>query len=232
MCGRFTLKTPAPMIAEMMGLVDPSPRQLDLFEPRYNIAPTQEIAVVRTAEGGGREATPMRWGLVPSWSKELPKSAPLINARSETAAEKPSFRTAMKCRRCLIPADGFYEWSGPKGSKQPYWIHYPDERVYAYAGLWERWNGPEGKGPAIESCTILTTGANEQLSELHDRMPVILAPGDYELWLDPDVQDAGAVQHLLEPLPDGELVLDPVSTRVNKVAHDDPKCIEVQRTLF
>ncbi|MAT70302.1 MAG: hypothetical protein CMJ58_12355 [Planctomycetaceae bacterium] len=232
MCGRFTLKTPAPMIAELLGLESPGPRQLELFSPRYNIAPTQDIAVVRTSEGGAREATPMRWGLIPSWAKEMSKGAPLINARSETVAEKPTFRGPFKRTRCLIPADGFYEWTGAKGSKQPYYIRFPDERLYAFAGLWDRWRGPGGAGPVIESCTILTTAANAQLREFHDRMPVILSPGDYEAWLDPTLQDADALRPLLDPLPDGELAVDPVSTRVNKVANDDPACVEVQQTLF
>ncbi|MCA9236327.1 MAG: SOS response-associated peptidase [Planctomycetales bacterium] len=232
MCGRFTLKTPAPMIAELLGLEPPGPRQLELFAPRYNIAPTQDVAVVRTATGGGREAVGMRWGLIPSWSKELPKSAPLINARSESLTEKPTFRGPLKRTRCLIPADGFYEWTTEGKRKQPHYIRFPDGRLYAFAGLWDRWRGPGGAGPVIESCTILTTAANAQLAPLHDRMPVILAPGDYDLWLDGAVENADDLRHLFDPLPAGELAIDPVDPRVNKVANDDPQCVTVQRSLF
>jgi putative SOS response-associated peptidase YedK len=159
----------------------------------------------------------------------------MINARSETLAEKPAFRSAFRARRCLIPADGFLEWrqsaSGAKGKKQPFWIHRPDGGPFAFAGLWEGWRDP-GAGLAIESCTIVTTAANATLRELHDRMPVVLAPGDYPLWIDPNVDEPGRLQHLLAPCGDDELVAEPVSTHVNRVANDDPRCIEPERTLF
>jgi putative SOS response-associated peptidase YedK len=212
-------------------------RQLALFEPRYNIAPTQEILAVRVEPNSGqREAAMLRWGLIPSWSKEPQGGPPLINARGESIAEKPSFRTALRQRRCLIAADGFYEWqkSDSSSKKQPYYIHYRDNRPFAFAGLWESWRakGAESEGPTIESCTIVTTSASAVLSELHDRMPVILEPNDYALWLDPKVQDPAAVAHLVAPNDDEAIVADPVSSHVNRVANDDPRCIQVQRALF
>jgi putative SOS response-associated peptidase YedK len=214
-------------------------RQLPLFESRYNIAPTQEILAVRVdAESGKREPALLRWGLVPSWSKQPQSGAPMINARGESIAEKPSFRTATRRRRCLIPADGFYEWqkSGPGSTKkQPYYIHYSDHRSFAFAGLWEEWHAkdaPVGERLSIESCTIVTTSASPALSELHDRMPVILEPTEYALWLDPAVLDPAKVQHLVEPNDDPAIIFEPISTHVNKVANDDPRCIQVQRSLF
>jgi putative SOS response-associated peptidase YedK len=247
MCGRFTLRTPWPVLIEHFQLDVSGERQLELFEPRYNIAPTQEIMAVRAdVPSGRRYASMLRWGLVPSWSKEPTAGAPMINARGESLAEKPTFRTAFRSRRCLIPADGFYEWQQPagggRGNKQPYYIHRRDGAPFAFAGLWEAWRGqrpektrqPEdGDRPLkVESCTIVTTAANSALSDLHDRMPVILAPGDYDMWLDPDIQDAAALQHLIAPCGDDELVAEPVSTHVNRVANDDPRCIEAERMLF
>jgi putative SOS response-associated peptidase YedK len=219
-------------------------RQLPLFEPRYNIAPTQDILVVRNdPTDGRRRADMMRWGLIPSWSKD-PKPGsgpPMINARSETLAEKPMFRSAVRRRRCLIPADGFYEWqqatSGPRGKKQPYFIHRPDDGPFAFAGLWETWTRPSESASdadrlTIESCTIVTTEANAALSELHERMPVVLAPCDYDTWLDPKAEDPQTLKHLMVPCGEDELVTEPVGTHVNRVANDDPRCVEIQRTLF
>jgi putative SOS response-associated peptidase YedK len=236
MCGRFTLRTPATVLIEHFDLDVRAGRQLELFPPRYNIAPTQEIAVLRADPAENRRAASlMRWGLIPAWSKDVAPGPPLINARAETLAEKPAFRAAFRARRCLIPADGFYEWQPPtaggRGKKQPYYVHRPDGRPFAFAGLWERWKLPAG-GTPIESCTIVTTAANATLRELHDRMPVVLAPCDYGLWLDPRVDEPAALAHLLAPCGDDELVAEPVTTHVNRVANDDPKCIEVERTLF
>jgi putative SOS response-associated peptidase YedK len=228
-------------------------RQLPLFGARYNIAPTQEVLVVRADPSDGhRAAAMMRWGLVPSWSKDAKGAAgpPMINARSETLAEKPMFRTAVRRRRCLIPADGFYEWQAAPGGgkKQPYYIHRPDGGPFAFAGLWETWKGGGVPSPnrspqakeidgaeqplTIESCTIVTTSANVALQALHDRMPVVLAPCDYEIWLDAKVEDPAALAHLLAPCGEEELVAEPVGTHVNKVAHDDPRCVEIQRSQF
>jgi putative SOS response-associated peptidase YedK len=217
MCGRFTLAVPTEQLAAQFQL--PAAPEL---AARYNIAPTQEIAVVR-ADDGGRRLSLMRWGLVPSWAKELAIGAKMINARSETAAEKPAFRSAMKQRRCLIPADGFYEWQARPGGKQPFYIHMADGRPFAFAGLWEQWRTPEG--PWLETCTILTTAANELMSPLHDRMPVIVAPEHYGLWLDPGLHDAGPLQELLAPYPAEAMAVSPVSKAVNKVGNDDPSLI-------
>ncbi len=244
MCGRFTLRTPATVLIKHFQLDVHGDRQLPLLEPRYNIAPTQEILVVRSDPADGRRrADTMRWGLIPSWSTD-PKPGsgpPMINARSETLAEKPMFRSAVRRRRCLIPADGFYEWqesaSGARGKKQPYYIHRPDGGPFAFAGLWETWTqkgerSPDSARLTIESCTIVTTEANSTLSELYERMPVVLAPPDYDAWLDSKVEDPAAIQHLLAPCSDEELVADPVGTHVNRVANDDPRCVEIQRSLF
>jgi putative SOS response-associated peptidase YedK len=250
MCGRFTLRTPAPVLIAQFVVEVSAERQLELFEPRYNIAPTQEIVVVRADPAcGRRSASMMRWGLVPSWSKEGLKGRPMINARAETLAEKPAFRTAYRCRRCLIPADGFYEWQQPpggRGKKQPFYIHRRDHEPFAFAGLWEKWRGGPAamdakqepspspslerkgtEGPlAIESCAIVTTASTGALSELHDRMPVILAPNDYAQWLDPSIEDCSSLAHLLQPGGIDELIAEPVSTRVNRVTElEDPQCI-------
>jgi putative SOS response-associated peptidase YedK len=254
MCGRFTLRTPATVLIEHFDLDVRGDRQLPLFEARYNIAPTQDILVVRAnATDGRRAAALLRWGLIPSWSTDPTGGPPMINARAETLAEKPTFRTAVRRRRCLIPADGFYEWQqapgGGRGKKQPYYIHRPDGGPFAFAGLWERWTqrstepspspSLKGRGTAgpgepltIDSCTIVTTTANNTLSELHERMPVVLTHGDYAKWLDPKIEDPAELQHLLAPCGDDELVAEPVGTHVNKVANDDPRCVAVQRSLF
>jgi len=243
------LRTPAAVLIEHFDLDARGGRQMPLFEPRYNIAPTQEIVVVRIDPAdGGRAAAMMRWGLVPSWAKEPGGGPPLINARGETLADKPTFRTAYRRRRCLIPADGFYEWQkapgGGRAKKQPFYIHRPDDGPFALAGLWESWRAKRSADVSdqqteaartplsIESCTIVTTEANQTLRELHERMPVVLAPGDYELWLDPAVEDPAALAHLLAPCGEAELVAEPVSTHVNRVANDDPRCVAVQRALF
>jgi putative SOS response-associated peptidase YedK len=182
---------------------------------RFNIAPTQDIPVVRYTDAG-RELTLMRWGLIPSWSKGPTSGSLLINARSETAAEKPAFRSAFKTRRCLIPADGFYEWKKTGGKKQPYHFRLANGQPFAFAGLWEKWQ-------AIESCTILTTEANELAAQMHDRMPVILSPNDYAEWLDPQAKDSGM---LLTPFPASEMSAIPVNPIVNNARNEGPECIE------
>lgn len=174
-------------------------------------------------KGGDRELAFLRWGLVPSWADDPAIGNRLINARSETVAEKPSFRTAFKRRRCLIPADGFFEWKKEVKHKQPYLIGVEQDGPFAFAGLWEDW---ERDGEVIESCTILTTTANDLMRPLHERMPVILTAKDYDLWLDPSVQDAAAVLPLLQPYPAGEMFAYPVSTWVNDPKHEDPRCVE------
>jgi putative SOS response-associated peptidase YedK len=226
MCGRFTLTDPDQDLTVQFNL----PEIPDL-KPRYNIAPTQPVAAVRVAEdavsadgGVARELVQLRWGLIPFWAKDPAIGARMINARSETAAEKPAFRAAFRRRRCLVIADGFYEWQKQNGGKQPFFIHLEDGRSFAFAGLWEHWEGADGS--VIESCTLLTTAPNDLLRPLHNRMPVILLPGDYELWLDPEVQQPDLLKPLLGPYLAGEMEAYPVSRWVNKPQNDDPRCIE------
>lgn len=191
------------------------------LEPRYNIAPTQLVpTVLRTPK---RQFQLLRWGLIPSWAKDPAMGARLINARAETAGEKPSFRSAFRHRRCLVIADGFYEWQRQERKKQPFYFRLQDGRSFAFAGLWEHWEAPDGE--AIESCTILTTEANELLHPIHDRMPVIIEPKDYDLWLDPTVQKPEPLQQLLCPYPSEAMTSYAVSTQVNSPANNSPDCI-------
>ncbi len=226
MCGRFSLNTPSDVIARFFDLV-----AMPALKPRYNIAPTQDCAVIRTdAKSGERRGDLLHWGLIPSWAKDKAIGNRMINARSETAAEKPSFRAAMKKRRCIIPADGFYEWKKLEKTKQPHYIHRADGELLAFAGLWEYWKNPEGD--PITSFTILTTGANDQIRELHDRMPVILEPEEIERWLDPAFDDATGVADLLDAAADGVLAFHPVNSRVNTPKNDDASLIEPEQSLF
>lgn len=231
MCGRYSLTTPLQALRALFGFEE-SPN----LAPRYNIAPTQEVPVVRQEEGA-RHLAMLRWGLIPSWAKDRTIAAKLINARSETAGEKPSFRQAFAKRRCLIPADGFYEWKAEKDGKQPYRIGFGEARPFAFAGLWESWRDP-ADGARVESCTILTTDATAALRDLHDRMPVILVPDVFDRWLSPQ-SSKEACQALMTPYKEGPaygpLVVFPVSKAVNKVANDGPdlaKSLKNQETLF
>jgi putative SOS response-associated peptidase YedK len=181
------------------------------------------VAVRATPTGTGRESVLLRWGLIPSWSKDTASGNRLINARSETAREKPSFRTAFKRHRCLIPANGFYEWKKQERGKQPYYIRRRDGHLFAFAGLWDRWEG--GEEGAVETCTILTTSANDVVAPLHDRMPVILPPEEYAHWLDPSLKDTDSLVPLLVPFPSEAIVAYPVSLRVNAPKTDDKECI-------
>jgi putative SOS response-associated peptidase YedK len=228
MCGRFTLRTPTADLTEIFELI----RSFELT-PRYNIAPTQPVAAVREVNGH-RELVELRWGLLPVWTEASTAGPPMINARAETAASRPAFRDAFRRRRCLIPADGFYEWqTGEGGPKQPFLITLRGERPFAFAGLWERCRGPDNN--PVESCTILTTEANDRIRDLHDRMPVILSPDHYGPWLDPHLDDVQALESLLTSYPSDEMCLRPVSRRVNNARNDDPACIlppETQNTLL
>jgi putative SOS response-associated peptidase YedK len=219
MCGRFTLRTPARDLVEIFELL----REPDL-SPRYNIAPTQNVAVIRQ-DGKSRQLSLMRWGLVPAWSKDPKGGPPLINARSETIATKPSFRTAFKRRRCLIPADGFYEWQKQADSKTkiPYYIRMSKDRAFAFAGLWETWHGKDD--PALDSCTIVTTEANDLMRPLHDRMPVILPEENFAQWLDPKNANVPELEGLLRPYSPREMTAFPISTLVNSARNDCPECI-------
>jgi putative SOS response-associated peptidase YedK len=170
-----------------------------------------------------RELTYVHWGLIPSWTKDPSISNRLINARAETAAEKPSFRAAFKYRRCLVPASGFYEWKKQDGTKQPFYIRPAEGSVLGLAGLWERWSSPDGS--EIESCTILTTTPSGDVSNLHNRMPLILDPADYDTWLQSDGTNLDELQHLLRPAPEGTLEAEPVTNFVNRAGNEGPECI-------
>ncbi len=216
MCGRYTLATPVGRLAEEFGFDSSSTE----FRTSYNVAPTRHVPVV-LAEGGKMRLEMLRWGLVPSWADDPGIGARMINARSETAPEKPSFRRAFRDRRCLIPADGFYEWKRENGGKQPYYFRMQGGRPFAFAGLWESWT----KDGEIRSCAILTTAANEVVAGIHDRMPVILPSRHYEAWLDPEAE-RDELTDLLVPYPGDDLETYPVSRFVNSPGNDDPRCIE------
>ena len=221
MCGRFSLTQPA-YIAAKFELDNFAPAEPEFYEPRFNVAPTQRIVVIPTLDGQ-RVARRMRWGLVPSWAKDAKIGANLINARAEGIASKPAFRAAFKTRRCLIPADGFYEWqSGPRG-KQPYRITLADGSMFAFAGLWERWRNP-ATDESIESCCIVTCDTNELTAKYHNRMPVIIAAEDYDTWLTGTPEQALA---LLKPYPADEMRAYPVSSRVNSPKNDNAELVTV-----
>lgn len=215
MCGRYTLKTPSRRIAEAFDLPEIPDR-----EPRFNIAPTQLVLIVRNEEGE-RVARMVRWGLIPFWAKDPSIGNKLINARSETVAEKPAFRHAFQKRRCLVIADGFYEWEKVGKIKQPWYYQVGDGGPFAFAGLWERWD--KGEEP-LESCTILTTLANLPLARVYERMPVILPPEVYDIWLGEDTS-ARQLQRLLTAYSDSDITEDRVSSRVNSPKNDDAELI-------
>ncbi|NJL10231.1 MAG: SOS response-associated peptidase [Calothrix sp. SM1_7_51] len=221
MCGRYTLHKKIQTIADGCHL-----QKVPDTEPQYNIAPTQMVAtILHNQLSDKREFQLLRWGLIPSWSKDQSMGSKLINARSETVTEKPSFRDAFKRRRCLVLADGFYEWQKQSGNKQPFYFCIENENAkpFAFAGLWSKWQSPEEQ--QVYSCTILTTEANSLLISVHDRMPVILAPEDYDLWLDPKVQTSEPLQKLLRPYPANSMTSYPVSSLVNNPKHNSPECI-------
>lgn len=228
MCGRFTLHTPRDCIRAALAVERDSAVPEQAFN-RYNIAPSQTVAAVRASPVDGvRELVALHWGLIPSWAKEAQSGYQMINARAETVAEKPAFRTAFRSRRCLIPADGFFEWQSLPGerAKQPWYMSRSDGQPFAFAGLWECWEPRDGNGQPIESCTIIVTSANELVSSIHDRMPVILDPGDYQLWLDPANRDSQVLSGLLRPYPAQSMAARPVSRRVNSPSNDSSDCIE------
>lgn len=219
MCGRFTLSQSDEAIAKAFDLAC-----VPTWQPRYNIAPTQMVPTVLLPPAlCDRQFQLLRWGLIPSWAKDAAIGGRLINARAETVAEKASFRAAFRHRRCLVVADGFYEWQRTERKKQPFYFRLRDGQPFAFAGLWERWQAPDGE--TIASCTILTTEASELLRPIHDRMPVILDPKDYDLWLDPAVQTPEPLQQLLRPYPAEVMTSYAVSTKVNNPANDSPECI-------
>ncbi|HWY55875.1 MAG TPA: SOS response-associated peptidase [Terriglobales bacterium] len=219
MCGRFRLSRRKQVIEEHFDTAE----WQDDWSPRYNIAPTQPVPVIRQhPKEPVRQLSNMRWGLVPHWSKSASDAASTINARSETAATKPAFRDPLKFRRCLIPADGFYEWKRTGTAKQPYCFEVNEGELFGFAGLWDGWKNSEGQW--IKTCSILTTVPNAVAATVHDRMPVILHPDSYDLWLDPGMTDVQVVSELLKPFDARTMRCYPVSSRVNHVANDDEAC--------
>lgn len=220
MCGRFTQTATTAIIAEQFGVTAPSHLQ-----PRYNIAPSQPIAVIRIEpDRTTRTLVMLRWGLIPSWAKDPKIGNQCINAKAETVAEKPSFRAAFKKRRCLVVATGFYEWQVQGRTKQPMWIGLQSQHPFALAGLWEQWTPADGE--PLETCSIITTEPNGFMAKIHNRMPVILAPASYDQWLDPTFQHIEPLKALLRPYLGEELKAYPVSTLVNNPRHDVPQCLE------
>jgi putative SOS response-associated peptidase YedK len=216
MCGRYMMTSPLEAVRQYFKVTS----GLNL-PPRYNIAPTQPVPVVFKDDRGERSLIPMRWGLVPSWAKEVPAERPLINARGESVAEKPSFRAAYQRRRAIVPANGFYEWQKQaKGGKQPMFIHLEDQRLFGFAGIWEMWQGPDG-GSALQSVAIITRDAYPEIAHLHDRMPIILNEQSHAAWLNAEVEAMDAAILVKAE----EFHWHPISTRVNRVAEDDEALI-------
>ena len=221
MCGRFALTEIDPTVLSQVFDLDSVP---DL-SPRYNVAPTQLVPVIRQGADGQRHLDLLRWGLVPAWAREF--GAGLINARAETVDAKPSFRQAFRQRRCIIPASGFYEWQKGEKGKVPYYVRMTDGAPMPFAGIWEAWRSPEGQ--VLETCAILTTNANATVAPIHERMPVILTPDSFAPWLDPDLRDAAQLTALLAPCPPERLASYTVAPLVNSPANDYPACIEPAR---
>lgn len=217
MCGRFVQHSAPDLLAELFGI-----DRLSQGSPRYNVAPTQPVLAIRETADGERELVPLRWGLVPHWSKGPDNRYSMVNARAETIADKPAYREAFRLRRCLIPADGFYEWRATGTGKQPFLIRRRDGAPFLMAGLWEVWRGREAGQAPIESCTIIVTDANDLVRDIHDRMPVILAGEDAAAWLHRENGDLAALRAMLRPADPGELEMHPVSRAVNSPRNDTP----------
>jgi putative SOS response-associated peptidase YedK len=219
MCGRIIVKAKVHEYVSVFDVLN-----VPALTPSYNVAPTQLVPVVRLKpEVKTREMVMLKWGLIPAWAKEAAIGNGMINARADTVAEKPAYRHAFRRRRCLMVADGFYEWQKANGKKQPYFIGMKDESPFAFAGLWECWKDP-ANGP-VESCALITTDANDLVRPIHDRMPVILQRNDYAKWLDPEVEDAAELQELLVPFPAEGMKAYPASTFVNKPQNNSPECL-------
>jgi putative SOS response-associated peptidase YedK len=218
MCGRFAFYSPHEAVTRLFGVAS-APE----IEPRYNIAPTQFVAAVRET-GGPREVAMLYWGLVPSWAKDKAIGARMINARSETLTEKPSFRNAFRRRRCLVLADGYYEWQRSGAVKQPYYVSFADGAPFGMAGLWERWRDP-ASGEPLESCCIVTTTPAASVAHVHDRMPVIIPAAGYAEWLDPRNEATDRLARWLTPWPGADLVAQPVSARVNNARNQGAELV-------
>jgi putative SOS response-associated peptidase YedK len=217
MCGRYTVRTSPQAVAKAFHIAD-----MPLFSPRYNIAPTQQVLAIRQQDGK-RQASLHHWGLIPSWADDPAIGNRMINARAESIADKPSFRSAFRRSRCLVVADGFYEWKNTGKAKQPFYIRLKDEHPFAFAGLAEHWHRGE---QTIDFCTIITTEPNRLMSDIHNRMPVILSPNDYDLWLDPEFEGKEKLLSMLRPCPADEMTACPVSTLLNNPRNENPECIE------
>jgi putative SOS response-associated peptidase YedK len=233
MCGRYRLSRRKQIIEEHFDSVSGE----EDWTPRYNVAPTQPVPIIRqNPKESVRQLSLVRWGLIPFWARDASGAAKMINARSETASGKPAFRDALKSRRCLVPADGFYEWQRTSKTKQPFCFEVNGGSLFAFAGLWDRWRDPSGNW--IKTCSILTTTPNAVTSAVHDRMPVILDPDSYDLWLDPGMKDVSAASGMLKPYDARLMRCYPVSSRVNRVANDDQECsapvglAQIQNRLF
>lgn len=218
MCGRFVLTVNPEVVQQEFNLTTP-PAQM---QPRYNIAPTQPVMVITNENP--KEATYHKWGLIPSWAKDMSMASKMINARSESAAQKPAYRAAFRRRRCIIPTDGFYEWNENDGKKTPMFIHRPNNELYGMAGLWEIWHDPDGG--ELRTCSILTTDANAFMQQFHHRMPVILHKNDYALWLSPKEEPLPVLQDLMKAYDVDGLQAYEVSKAVNRVSNDTPSLIE------
>lgn len=219
MCGRFVLTTDADSLRQQFQVADVAP-----VVSRYNLAPTQEIAAICQTGDGYRHLKTVRWGLIPHWAKDIAIGNKLINARSETVADKPSFRQPIRYHRCLIPASGFIEWlRQPDGSRQPSYIQRKDGELLAMAGIWDTWKGSD---QVIASGTILTTAANSLVATLHDRMPVLLSSSEYDQWLDRDITDPQQLKGIYTPYPADPLQATPISSLINNPRHDSPDCLE------
>lgn len=226
MCGRYVSATPPDQIAAYFDTEAPEV----LLERSYNVAPTQDVYAV-LADGGVRHLDAFHWGLVPSWAKDAKIGSRMINARAETLADKGAFKAAFMRRRCIVPADGFYEWrkdpdAPAKAKKQPFFVHRPDGQPYAFAGLWEVWRGPNKDQEPLRSLTIITTAANGPMGEVHDRMPVLLDEGAWDTWLDRENEDLDLLGRLLVPAPASLIAMHPISTEVNSVRNDGPQLID------
>jgi len=220
MCGRYTLSSPGETVAEIFGL-----EQLPLLLPRFNIAPTQEALVVRAGALGSKpKGDLMRWGLVPSWADDPKVGGRMINARAESAASRPAYRDSLRYQRCLVPADGFYEWQGEGAARHPHLIRRVDRLPFAFAGLWARWRQADTDTP-LDTFTILTVSPNDLLRPLHDRMPLILPSAAYSTWLDRRIVSPAALAPLLHPAEAKGWEAVPVSRAVNNVRHDEADCI-------
>jgi putative SOS response-associated peptidase YedK len=233
MCGRYRLSRRKQIIEEHFDAISGE----EDWSPRYNIAPTQPVPVIRQhPKESVRQLSLMKWGLIPHWAKAPSIASSTINAKSETAASKPAFRDPLKFRRCLIPADGFYEWARTANGKQPFCFEVSEGELFAFAGLWDGWKDPSGNW--VKTCSVLTTIPNAVTSAVHDRMPVILDPDSYDLWLDPGMQNVAAISELLKPYDARLMRSYPISSRINHVANDDEDCsrpvevVETQDRLF